>query len=309
MELILGPALMLAAGGAASVLAIRPGHAKLPLSRRRPHAPSGSLLGRAASGATDALQGWIGSRRLKLVPADKLDLAGMRIGQAELAIVAGVGALVGLAAGLVLGSLPLALLLAAIAPLAPRVVVGLRIAKRRKAFGEQLDSMLHLLSGGLRAGHSILRALDAAAAESPEPTAHEMRRIVRDTSLGRDLLESLEETAERMESEDFVWVAQAIQINRQVGGNLAEVLDQVNETIRERGEIKGHVAALAAEGKFSAYILMGLPVGIVVLLMAVNPSYMSPLFSHPLGWAMIAASAVLMTVGGLWLRKLIAIRF
>ena len=309
MELILGPVLILAAGSAASVLAIRPGVAQLPLSRRRPNAPAGSLMERAASGATAALQGWIGGRRLQLVAPEKLDLAGMRIGQAELTILAGAGALVGLAAGLVVGSLPLGLLLAVIAPMAPRVVVGMRIAKRRKAFGSQLDSMLHLLSGGLRAGHSILRAIDAAAAESPEPTAHEMRRIVRDTSLGRDLLESLEETAERMESEDFVWIAQAIQINRQVGGNLAEVLDQVNETIRERGEIKGHIAALAAEGKFSAYILMALPLGIVALLMVINPSYMTPLFTDPLGWAMIGASAVLMTIGGLWLRKLIAIRF
>ena len=309
MELILGPALMLAAGGAASVLAIGAGHAKLPLSRRRPHAPSSSLMERAASGATAALHEWFLRRQLRLVAPEKLDLAGMRAGQAEIAIFAGAGALVAIAAGLVLGSLPLGILLALIAFLAPRLIVGMRIAKRRKAFGEQLDSMLHLLSGGLRAGHSILRAIDAAAAESPEPTAHEMRRIVRDTSLGRDLLESLEETAERMESEDFVWIAQAIQINRQVGGNLAEVLDQVNETIRERGEIKGHVAALAAEGKFSAYILMGLPVGIIVMLMVVNPSYMTPLFTQPLGWAMIAASAVLMTVGGLWLRKLIAIRF
>ena len=309
MELILGPALMLAAGGAASVLAIGAGHAKLPLSRRRPLAASGSLMERAAAGATAGLHEWFLRRRLRLVAPEKLDLAGMRAGQAELAIFAGAGALVALAAGFVLGSLLLGIVLALAAFLVPRIAVNLRIAKRRKAFGGQLDSMLHLLSGGLRAGHSILRAIDAAAAESPEPTAHEMRRIVRDTSLGRDLLESLEETAERMESEDFVWIAQAIQINRQVGGNLAEVLDQVNETIRERGEIKGHVAALAAEGKFSAYILMGLPVGIIVMLMVVNPSYMTPLFTQPLGWAMIAASAVLMTVGGLWLRKLIAIRF
>lgn len=309
MELILGPALILAAGGAASVLAIRPGHAQLPLSRRRPLAPSGSLMGRAAAGATAALHEWFLRRGLRLVAPEKLDLAGMRAGQAELAIFAGAGALVALAAGLVLGSLPLGIVLAVAAFFVPRVAVGLRIARRRKAFGEQLDSMLHLLSGGLRAGHSILRALDAAAAESPEPTAHEMRRIVRDTSLGRDLLECLEETAQRMESEDFVWVAQAIQINRQVGGNLAEVLDQVNETIRERGEIKGHIAALAAEGKFSAYILMGLPVAIIVLLMVINPAYMSPMFNHPLGWGMIVASAVFMTIGGLWLRKLIAIRF
>jgi tight adherence protein B len=78
-----------------------------------------------------------------------------------------------------------------------------------------------------------------------------------------------------MKNEDFVWISQAIQINREVGGNLAEVLDQVNETIRERSEIKGHIKSLAAEGKFSAYILMALPVGIVAMLMVVSPGYMN----------------------------------
>jgi tight adherence protein B len=161
----------------------------------------------------------------------------------------------------------------------------------------------------LRAGHSILRAIDAAAAESPEPTANEMRRLVHETALGRDLLASLQDTSTRMRNEDFVWVAQAIQINREVGGNLADVLDQVNETIRERSEIKGHISALAAEGKFSAYILMALPIGIVVMLMLVNPSYMTPMFTDPLGWAMIGASAVLMGIGGFWLKKIITIQF
>ena len=98
-----------------------------------------------------------------------------------------------------------------------------------------------------------------------------MRRVVTETSLGRDLLASLNDTAERMQNEDFVWIAQAIQINREVGGNLAEVLDQVNETIRERSEIKGHIKSLAAEGKFSAYILMAMPIGIVAMLMAGQP--------------------------------------
>jgi tight adherence protein B len=190
-----------------------------------------------------------------------------------------------------------------------RLVLKVRAGKRRDKFEDQLGDTLQLLSGGLRAGHSILRAIDAAAAESVSPTSEEMRRVITETSLGRDLQASLNDTAERMRSEDFVWIAQAIQINREVGGNLADVLDQVNDTIRERSEIKGHIKSLAAEGKFSAYILMALPVGIVIMLMVVNPGYMNVMFTNPLGWVMIVASVILMTIGGLWMRKIIDLKF
>ncbi|BCW72293.1 hypothetical protein NicSoilB8_33370 [Arthrobacter sp. NicSoilB8] len=211
--------------------------------------------------------------------------------------------------GFVISGPLLAILLILLAPLAGHLVLGFLSGRRRSLFDQQLGDTLQLLSGGLRAGHSILRAIDAAATESLSPTSEEMRRVVTETSLGRDLLASLNDTAQRMQNEDFVWIAQAIQINREVGGNLAEVLDQVSETIRERSEIKGHIKSLAAEGKFSAYILMAMPFGIVTMLMLVNPGYMNVMFSHPLGWAMIAASAVMMTIGGLWMRKIIDLKF
>jgi tight adherence protein B len=310
VELMLGCGLILGGGGAAALLALRPGSPALPANRRRPTTASrGSALGRAGRGASDALQGWLAGHRLRLVSPEQLELAGLNARQADLVLVVGGTMLASLLLSALAGLLPLGILVALAAPLLPRVVVRAKIASRRKRFDGQLADTLHLLSGGLRAGHSILRAIDAAAAESPEPTAHEMRRVVRDTALGRDLLASLEETSVRMASEDFVWVAQAIQINREVGGNLAEVLDQVNETIRERGEIKGHITALAAEGKFSAYILMALPLGIVAMLMLINPHYMTPLFTSPLGWAMIGASVVLMGIGALWLRKIVDIKF
>ncbi|WP_347108272.1 type II secretion system F family protein [Paenarthrobacter sp. S56] len=198
---------------------------------------------------------------------------------------------------------------ASLPPLVAHLVLKIRAGKRRDKFEDQLGDTLQLLSGGLRAGHSILRAIDAAASESVSPTAEEMRRIITETSLGRDLQASLSDTAERMRSEDFVWIGQAIQINREVGGNLAEVLDQVNETIRERSEIKGHIKSLAAEGKFSAYILMALPVGIVLMLMVVNPGYMNVMFTNPIGWGLIALSVILMAIGGLWMRKIINLKF
>ena len=136
-----------------------------------------------------------------------------------------------------------------------------------------------------------------------------MRRVISETSLGRDLLASLNDTAERMKNEDFIWISQAIQINREVGGNLAEVMDQVNETIRERSEIKGHIKSLAAEGKFSAYILMALPIGIVAMLTVVSPGYMDKMFTTLLGGIMSVASVILMTIGGLWMRKIIDLKF
>ncbi|MEA5453439.1 type II secretion system F family protein [Sinomonas sp. JGH33] len=310
MEVILGCGLILAGGAVTSVLALRPGHQALPASRRRPPQATGSsAFGKATESATDALQAWLTKHRVGLVSPESLDLAGMRLRQADLLVLVASGAAACIALGLLAGNLALGLLLALLMPFVPRVVVRFRIASRRKRFDTQLGDTLHLLSGGLRAGHSILRAIDAAAAESPEPTAHEMRRVVHETALGRDLLASLEDTATHMESQDFLWVAQAIQINREVGGNLADVLDQVNETIRERSEIKGHISALAAEGKFSAYILIALPFAIVLLLELVNPTYMTVMFTDPLGWAMIAASAVLMFIGSMWLKKIITIKF
>nr|WP_243181079.1 type II secretion system F family protein [Arthrobacter humicola] len=248
-------------------------------------------------------------RRLRLFNRETLENAGLRLSQSDFLVLVLAGAFVGALTGFAISGPLLAILLILLAPLTGHLVLSFLSGKRRSLFDQQLGDTLQLLSGGLRAGHSILRAIDAAATESLSPTSEEMRRVVTETSLGRDLLASLNDTAQRMQNEDFVWIAQAIQINREVGGNLAEVLDQVSETIRERSEIKGHIKSLAAEGKFSAYILMAMPFGIVIMLMMVNPGYMNVMFSHPLGWAMIAASAVMMTIGGLWMRKIIDLKF
>ena len=112
-----------------------------------------------------------------------------------------------------------------------------------------------------------------------------------------------------MGSDDFVWVAQAISIHREVGGNLAEVLDAVGHTIRERNAIRRQVKALSAEGKLSATVLMALPFGIVAFLAVSNPAYLSKFTQSLAGYAMLGAAAVMMVVGGLWLKKTVAIRF
>ncbi|UVJ39142.1 type II secretion system F family protein [Arthrobacter sp. CJ23] len=308
--LLMGMALMLSAILLFGVAVILPKAPGVPMDRRRPYEVGpGSQLTRFAGSAADVLHGVLARRNIRMFGREELENAGLRMSQADFVILVIAGACVGALIGLIVGGPWVAVLFFLPAPLVGRLVIRVLAGKRRAKFDDQLGDTLQLLSGGLRAGHSILRAIDAAANESTSPTSEEMRRIITETSLGRDLQASLNDTADRMRSEDFVWIAQAIQINREVGGNLAEVLDQVNETIRERSEIKGHIKSLAAEGKFSGYILMGLPFGIVIMLMVVNPGYMEPMFTHPLGWGMIASSAILMTIGGLWMRKIIDLKF
>ena len=142
-------------------------------------------------------------------------------------------------------------------PLGARLLVEFRAGRRQAAFADQLDDSLQLMASSLRAGHSLLRAVDVGAREDASaPTSEEFARIVNETRVGRDLSDALDEVAERMGSDDFTWVAQAIAIHREVGGNLAEVLDAVGHTIRERNQIRRQVKALSAEGKLSAIVLM-----------------------------------------------------
>lgn len=310
MTLTIGVAFLATALLLLAVAVLSPGTVRVPLDRRRPvQAAPDSSLSRFAGSAVNLADGFFAQRKVRLFNRDALEQAGLRMGQGDFYVLLAVGAFVGALAGFVVGGVLLALLLVLLAPVAGHLALTVLAGKRRAKFDDQLGDTLQLLSGGLRAGHSILRAIDAAGSESQSPTAEEMRRVITETSLGRDLLASLSDTADRMRNEDFVWIAQAIQINREVGGNLAEVLDQVNETIRERSEIKGHIKSLAAEGKFSAYILMAMPIGIVAMLMLVNPGYMNVMFTNPLGWAMMAASVILMTIGGLWMRKIIDLKF
>lgn len=307
--LVLGTLLLL--GAVVSFLfALNPQNAGIPRDRRRPfEEESTSQLSRFAGSAVRLIEGQLARRPTRIYRRELLELAGLKLSQADYIIIVLSAALVACLIGLLLGGIGLALLFALLAPFAGHLLLVMLISQRRMKFDAQLGDTLQLLTGGLRAGHSILRAIDAAAAEADSPTSEEMRRIITETSLGKDLLQSLNDTSTRMASEDFMWISQAIQINREVGGDLAEVLDQVSGTIRERTEIKGQIKALAAEGKFSAYILMALPIGIVIMLSMVNPEYIGVLYTEPLGWVMIGTSVVLMVIGGLWLRKIIDLKF
>lgn len=309
MILILGTVMVLAASGLLFGVALRTQPA-LPIDRRRPMSGvDHSSVTKLADRATAAVEGFLQKHPLRLFNRQTLELAGFSSSQARFLTLVLSLACGALALGTLLVNLVVGVLFFLVVPLGARLVIARATAGRRKQFDDQLSDTLQLLTGSLRAGHSILRAIDAAAVESSSPTSEEMHRVVSETSLGKDLLQSLNDTAARMHNEDFIWISQAIQINREVGGNLAEVLDQVNETIRERSEIKGQIKALAAEGKFSAYILVAMPFGIIALLMVISPGYMTPMFTTFIGWVMMGFSAVLIVIGSLWMRKIIDLKF
>jgi tight adherence protein B len=219
-------------------------------------------------------------------------------------IAVGLGVVTALLAGPLLG-----LLAAAAVPLGAKMLLKVKAGRRQAAFADQLDDSLQLMASSLRAGHSLLRAVDSVSQEAASPTAEEFARIVNETRVGRDLNDALDEVAQRMGSDDFTWVAQAIAIHREVGGNLAEVLDTVGHTIRERNGIRRQVKALSAEGKLSALVLMCLPFGVIGFISLTNPGYLAKFTESAVGYGMLGGAGVMLVVGALWLKKTVAIRF
>ncbi|MGY1623649.1 type II secretion system F family protein [Geodermatophilus sp. SYSU D00965] len=286
------------------------GPRRVPLSRLDPAvAPPTSALAGASAAAGAAVERVLVKRGRVAAGAAALERAGIAMALPDVVLLVGLGALVLGALGLLLDGVLLAVLLALAAPLAAKLYTRFRTGRRQAAFADQLDDALQLMASSLRAGHSLLRAVDSVATEAAAPTCEEFARIVNETRVGRDLGDALDEVAERTNSDDFRWTAQAIAIHREVGGNLAEVLDTVGHTIRERNAIRRQVKALSAEGKLSAIVLMALPFGVIGFLSVVNPDYLAAFTSSLAGYAMTGIAAVLLVVGALWLRKTVRIRF
>jgi tight adherence protein B len=291
-------------------LVISPGPVRLSLARRRPGAePGPGSLEQATSTVTQAIARLLGRRGTVGSGAVALELAGLKMKPQEFVLLLGAGALAAGALGVLLAGPLVGVLLAAAVPLAAKAALGILTSRRQRAFADQLEDSLQLMSSGLRAGHSLLQSLDGVSQEMPQPTSEEFARIINETRVGRDMGQAFDETAARTASEDFAWVANAIAINRQVGGNLAEVLDTVGGTIRERGQIRRQVKALSAEGKLSAIVLMALPFGVAGFLVVANPGYLAKFTESPVGYGLLALAAVLLLVGGLWLRKVTTIKF
>ncbi|MHA6694896.1 type II secretion system F family protein [Homoserinimonas sp. A520] len=296
-------------------LVISPPAVKVPLERRRaPGESTPSTLTKMTDRTLNAIESGIRRRGRAPFNSDQLEQANIRMQPPAFVLMVIAAALVLALAGLLLGggtlwTIPLMIVFALLAPLGARIMLSIRTGHRRAKFADQLDESLGLLSGGLRAGHSLLRAIDAAAQESESPTADEFARVVNETRIGRDLGDALDNTAMRMRSDDFQWVAQAIAINREVGGSLSGVLDQVAHTIRERNEIRRQVKSLAAEGKLSAWILIMLPVGVFTFLILTQKTYLTGFITNVWGIIALIVSAVLLVAGSLWMMAVVKVKF
>ncbi len=268
---------------------------------RRDDAPT-ALAGQARQAAEKALSG---NKNLEAKLATALDAAGLDLRPAEWLLMRAGFAVGGGLVGLLLGSgnIVLGALVFLVAVIGPPLYLKIKRTKRLKAFGTGLADTLQLMSGSLSAGLSLAQSIDTIVREGTEPIAGEFRRVVIESRLGVPLEDALEGVAERMESRDFEWVVMAIRIQREVGGNLAELLLTVAGTLRERDYLRRHVRALSAEGRLSCYILGGLPPGFLAYLALSKPDYVKPMYTTPLGWVLVAVMVVLLGVGVVWMSK------
>ncbi len=191
--------------------------------------------------------------------------------------------------------------------LIPGFYVKYRIGRRLKAFNGQLGDTLTLLSNALKAGYSFAQAIDTVAKNAVPPIADEFARAVREMNLGGSPDEALSNITKRIASADFDLVATAYSIHRTVGGNLAEILDNIAYTIRERVRIKGEIATLTAQARASGTLITALPIVLAAFMYFVTPSYFRPMFENFIGWILLAIGAFMIFVGNLIIRRVVAI--
>ena len=192
--------------------------------------------------------------------------------------------------------------------LLPRFYVGRRIGGRLGAFNKQLAETITLISNSLRAGSSFLQSIELVSRETPAPMGEEMGRVVREVNLGLGMEEALNNLVRRIKSDDLDLMVTAIGVQQQVGGNLAEILDTIAFTIRERVRIKGEINTLTAQGRMSGYLVSFLPIAIAVVLNMINPAFMQPLFTSLIGQILLAVGGVMMVIGFFAIQKIVAIK-
>jgi tight adherence protein B len=189
----------------------------------------------------------------------------------------------------------------------PWIYVTLMRGRRLRAFNDQLSDTINLMVNGIRAGYSVMQAMEAVADEMGPPISEEFGRVVREVQLGLTLEQALDNMLRRITSDDLDMMITAIKVQREVGGNLAEVLDAISYTIRERVRIKGEIKALTSYGRGAGNLLSALPVILSVVIYLISPDFISQLFDDPCGWIMLGAAAAGIVVGYLIIRKIVDI--
>lgn len=236
-----------------------------------------------------------------------LERADLPLRPAEALFFHGAGVLILSLGAFALAGFTLGVIVLVVAGILPPAVVNFIASRRSKAFQSSLPDTLQLLSGSLRAGYSLLQGVEAVSKEVQDPMGKELRRVMTEARLGREVEDALEAVADRMASADFAWAVMAVRIQREVGGNLSELLLTVSDTMVHRERLRRDVAALTAEGKISAIILGLLPIGLGAFMWISNPVYMKPLGATTMGNVLLGVAIVAGVAGFAWMKKIINI--
>jgi len=311
MVLLLGIVFTFVAIGTAMYAMVASPVARVPLERRQiGPKDERAVLTTTSEYLVDAVDRYLRQSGWMPFSAKELELAGLRVTPGNLVVtVSAVAVTTFSVIALLTRNFAFGILVALLVPIGTKVLLKIKTDRRRQLFTKQLDETIQMIASALRAGHSFTRALDAVASESESPTAEEFARIINENRIGRDLIVALEQTADRMQSDDFRWVAEAVAIHRDTGGNLNEVLDRVGATMRERNQVREKVNSLASEGRFSAVILMLLPILVGGFYAIINPKYMALLINTTVGLVLLSISLGMYIVGGLWMRAIVRVKF
>lgn len=248
---------------------------------------------------------WMDARGLTAKYTHDIEMAGLAKHPGDyLADLAVATAAVLVIVQVVFGQLLLTLIVAGAALLVPRAILNALRDRRRRAFEAQLPAVLSMFATSLRGGWSLERALELVAVESAQPAAAEFARVVAEVELGMPPHVAMEGMARRMQSDDFDAVVAGVTVQREVGGNLAEVLDTVSDAVRERDTLRRQVRTLTAEARLSAYILIALPFLLVLMMLLTSPTYIGALFTTPSGLAITGVAAAMLAGGSWWLYSL-----
>lgn len=263
----------------------------------------GDLKHRVVVGATRSLDATAWGVRLK----DRLDIARIAVPPPQLAAWVVAGTLILLLALTMIGG-PLLGLLALGAPVGTWALISRRVREQRLMFRDQLPDNLQIVASAMRAGHSFSGALSVVAEDAPEPTQREFRRVLADERLGVPLDHALQVVVDRMASKDFEQVALVAALQRETGGNTAEVLDRVTDTVRDRVALQRMIKTLTAQGRMSRWVVSALPVALLAAITLINPEYMRPLYVEPLGRGLLVLAGVMVISGSLIIKRIVDIK-
>jgi len=287
-------------------------------ARIQPHVTQGERDGKARRAHTravarqqvaDGFEKALGDLRQFKVLQLALERADMPLRAGELVAIC-CAAAIGIGLVLAVFALPAYAILVGmvLAGAVPIVVVSARAGRRIRKFENQLPDLLITIAASLKAGHSFRQAIQSVVDEGAEPAAHEFRRVLTETQLGKPMDDAMAALGERIGSKNLTFVINAVTIQRQIGGSLAGLFDMVADTVRQRQQFARKVKGLTAMGRMSAYVLIGLPFVIAILVTMMNPSYIAPLYHTGTGQKMLIGGLGMMAVGSLILKKIVSFR-